>query len=302
MTKMSSPRIGRHEQSASKALRESAVGAACEQILRPISQHFLDLGVGISQFLHVAKITYVQAAAAAIRNSGQRPTVSRVAAITGLQRKEISHLISPPKGAPVFSVREPPTMRVVSAWRSSAEYRDARGKPRSLQIEGTHSFRQLVETHAGDVTHVALLRELERLDWVRRTPEGLVSLNATPADLKRKHAESQVLALRLADFASAIVSSSRSIGLEHYAGFRESRPTDPRVGAALSRAFSRRAEEFLESFDRWVSRSVRSNGAVPTDATQFGIGIYLIERKPAKAPEEGRPTKRPRATRRAKRA
>lgn len=284
------------------SLREGAVGVACEQILKPISQHFLDLGVGISQFLHVAKVTYVQAAAAAIHSAGQRPTISRVAAITGLQRKEISQLMAVPSKSPIFSVREPPTTRVVSAWRLNKEFRDSAGKPRLLPIEGRPSFRQLVETYAGDVTHMALLRELERLNWVRRTNEGMISLNATRTDLKRKHAESQVLALRLADFASAIVSSSRSVDLGHYAGFRESRPTDPRIGAALSRAFSRRAEEFLHGFDRWLSRSSRHGGSLTADATQFGIGIYLIERKPARRWDIGRPAKRPRAIRRAKRA
>ena len=55
-----------------------------------------------------------------------------------------------------------------------------------------------------------LLRELERLNWVRRTNTGLVALNATPADFKKKFAESETLALRLADFALVSMRSGRA--------------------------------------------------------------------------------------------
>jgi len=302
MTKASEIGGADRAQTTRENRRGSAVNAACEQILRPICEHFLDLGVGISQFLHVAKLTYVRAAAAAIRETGQRPTVSRVAAATGLQRKEVSHLIGASSGHLVFNVREAPTMRVVSAWRQRKEYRDAVGKPRPLPIEGEGSFKELVDTYAGDVTHVALLRELERLSWARRTESGLVALKATQSDLKRKHAESELLASRLADFASAIVSSGRSAGLQHYASFRESQPADVKIGAALTRTFSRRAEDFLDGFDRWVSRSVRQSGGGLADATQFGIGIYLIEKRAKNGAKVG-PTPKPRRTTpRAKRA
>src|SRR4051794_9232459 len=80
---------------ASTVGHAGSVNAACEQLLLPICQHFLDRGMGVSQFLHLAKVSFVNAAVAAIKHSGERPTVSRVAAITGLQRKEIRLLTEP---------------------------------------------------------------------------------------------------------------------------------------------------------------------------------------------------------------
>jgi uncharacterized protein DUF6502 len=253
---------------------------SCEEALRPISNQFLELGFGVSMFLHVAKRAYVQAAVAAIKRTGQRVTDSRVAAITGLQRKEIRLLSQTSPEDESLVARLPPTMRVIAAWQSDSTFRDRSGRPKPIDLEGSNSFRTLVERYAGDVTHVAILRELERLKWIIRTPNGQLEIQKRTAEMKAKTSEVGKFASHIADYASALNGVGRAFDSKGYSGHRESVPTDRRVGAALTTIFSRRAEEFLNSFDRWVSRSQKQSqtSEVPGAAT-YGIGVYLVERE-----------------------
>lgn len=281
--------------------REVSLSAACEELLLRISQHFLDRGIGVAEFVNMAKIAYIRAAVTAIKESGQRPTISRVAAITGLQRKEIKFLTNSPAKTQMAAIREPPIMRVVIGWKINKNFREANGRPRELAMEGNFSFRTLVETYAGDVTHVALLRELERLRWIRRAPNGRLILCATPAQLRARRMEAQEFASRLADLASALSLTPKHGPSGGYVGFRESKATDVRIGAALARTFSKRAEDFLDSFERWVSRSSSHDAGDTVRAlSSYGIGIYLVEKKAP--PDLKEQLFVPTPTRRAKRA
>jgi hypothetical protein len=171
-------------------------------------------------------------------------------------------------------------MRVLAGWQSDSTFRQKGGRPRPLCVEGKNSFRTLVEKYAGDVTHVALLRELERLQWVRRNAAGLIAIQRRPSDVRQRTTAVETFAARIADYASALGEPSSVVEKASYAGHRESLPTHKRVGAALTRIFSRRAEEFLDSFERWVSRSRKQSGATGDSPTaKYGIGVYLVERK-----------------------
>lgn len=297
------PASERQMQIGSDANHIRHLSSSCEEVLAPIARQFLDLGLGASLFVHLAKQAYVTAATEAIRGSGQRPTVSRMAAVTGLHRKEIKAITQAKNDAAQISARLPPTMRVVAAWRADRDYISQAGRPRMLKLEeGRASFRALVERYAGDVTHVAMLRELQRLGWVKRTPGGAVVLNARAHELKALGQVASEFASRISAYASALSAKSNSTDQASYAGYREAAPLDSRVGAALARTFSKRAEEFLNSFDRWVARSGKQSAVSSNriNATRFGVGVYLVDRaKTAAAKTLSGDTK---ATRRAKRA
>jgi hypothetical protein len=200
-----------------------------------------------------------------------------VAAITGLHRKEIRLLTRDGDDEPL-SVKLPPATRVMNGWDTDPTYKNKNGRPRSLRIDGEASFKTLVETYAGDVTHVALLRELERLKWVKRGASGKVEMHRSATDSRKRAEAVEYFAARIADYATALASPDGSFDSGAYAGHRESAPTDRRIGAALTRTFSRRAEEFLNSFDRWVLRSSKQT-AGSRSASKYGIGVYLVERK-----------------------
>ncbi|MET0292479.1 MAG: DUF6502 family protein [Steroidobacteraceae bacterium] len=286
-------------RSPGTALELGELSHACEAALNPISVRFLELGFGVNLFLQVAKRAYVNAAISAIRRAGERPTHSRIAAITGLQRKEVKALIDGLSEESQSSTRLPPTMRVLIGWQSDTEFLASNRKPRALPIEGEGSLRKLVEKYAGDVTHVAILRELERVSRVVKRADGLVELLQPGPDLTSKLQSIETFSACIADYAVAMTGKGEPVDGGVYAGHRVAKPTDARVGAALARTFSKRAEEFLDGFERWVSRAGKESAISTREATStFAIGVYLVERPVAKQldrrqrPPTSRPSKR----------
>lgn len=285
-----------------EAAHIQAMCQACEQVLVPISREFLNLGLGVGLFLQAAKHAYIQAAADAIRQSGQRPSVSRIAALTGMQRKEIKLLSTSAADEAQAIQRLPPFMRVVSAWRADGEFCGPDGKPKSLSVEdGQGSFRSLVERYAGDVTHVAVLRELQRLAWVKRTKKGEVVLTSRLQDLKILGVSAAEFANRISAYATALCVSRAPGEAAAYAAYREAPPMDVRVGAALAKTFSKRADEFLAGFERWVSRSNRHSSANPANPmAKFSMGVYFLDnslQRPVEVPVAPKAKPTPRAKR-----
>jgi hypothetical protein len=273
---------------------------SCEGALTPIAAQFLELGFGAGSFLQSAKKAYVNAAAAAISRSGERPTHSRIAAITGLQRKEVKALSEGWMDETSLLGKLPPTARVIAGWRADPAFLQKSGKPRALRIEGDNSFKTLVARYGGDVTHVSLMRELQRSALLKQRDDGLLELQQGSAPAQERLKDAENFAARIADYAAALSTKGRAAQIGSYVGHRVASPSDPRIGAAMARTFARRAEDFLNGFERWVARSVAVRAGVqPADAGTFSLGIYLVERS---AEDSTTRPERERATRRAKRA
>jgi hypothetical protein len=274
---------------------------ACESVLSPIAAQFLELGFGVGSFLQAGKKAYVNAAIAAIRRSGERPTDSRVAAITGLQRKEIKALSGTHANELPLSAKLPPTTRVLQGWLTDPSFHSKLGSPRALAVEGRDSFKTLVEKYGGDVTHVSIMREFERLELLRRREDGLLQLERRTVQGSHNLRDVENFAARVADYAAALSAGDEATLTKSYVGHRLANLADARLGAALSRTFARRAEEFLDGFERWVARSMgdHSSEHEQGDGVCFSLGIYLVERPPEK--KDPRP-QRSAPTRRAKRA
>ena len=92
----------------------------------------------------------------------RKQSVSRIAVITGLTRKEVSRLLK-------FSVpndkeksdRYHRASRVVSGWRRDKDFLNSGRRPAIFSIIGPgKSFQQLVKRYSGDIPHRAILDEL----------------------------------------------------------------------------------------------------------------------------------------------
>jgi hypothetical protein len=86
--------------------------------------------------------------------------MSRVAILTGLDRREVSRIRSlHPQQAQPRSVCKP--TQVLEGWHRDSEFLDASGAPRDLHVEGpTGSFEMLVRRHAPSIPHVAMIKQL----------------------------------------------------------------------------------------------------------------------------------------------
>lgn len=131
-----------------------------------LARTLLRYSVSAQEAERLLRRAFVEAAARDYGVRGRPTSKSRIAALTGLSRKDVAQLLDP-EHAPRDAASPNRAIRVVSAWLREPAYRDGDGGPRSLPISGPEpSFESLVHRYSGDVPHRAMLRELERVGVV----------------------------------------------------------------------------------------------------------------------------------------
>jgi len=138
------------------------------KLLQPLARLFLHFGISYREFCELSKAAFVDVAREDFGVHGRPTNASRIAAMTGMTRKEISRIrrkIDNGEGAQTD--RQSPINEVLAAWCSSDEFLDSRGQPRRLPLKGERaSFESLVRQHAGDIPEGAMRKELQRIDAI----------------------------------------------------------------------------------------------------------------------------------------
>ena len=273
---------------------------ALANALLPAVRVFQMGGFGVGEFEVAARLAFVQAAAVQGRTKGGRTNVSRMAAMTGLTRKEVRQLLQilEAKGRLVApSASRQRTARVLEAWRTDPLYLDDRGRPRVLSVAGAGpSFRTLVRSYAGDVTPTAVLRELERTGAVRPTGDGRVRCrSSSTASGAADSAFLLEFAQRLQEFASAMAAAAETGESRVFYGFREAAISPPDLARLFRTTFADRAASLLDGADRWVASRQRQRpprGHAPAAGTQpvnVRLGVFLSDTQPPATPAPLRP-------------
>lgn len=164
-------------------------------LLQPIARLFLRFGRGYREYSDLSKAAFVAVASEDYGVHGRPTNVSRIAAMTGLTRKEISRIRSRlQSGQGAVAERGTPLQELMDGWHSSDEFLDDKGAPKPLAFSGGYgSFQSLVKQFAGDIPEGAMRKELERIGRVRLKQDGLV---LCPPDAAALEAE-EVMASRL---------------------------------------------------------------------------------------------------------
>ncbi len=165
-------------------------------LLRPLARLFLRYGRGYREYSELSKTAFVSVASEDYGVHGRPTNVSRIAAMTGLTRKEISRIRGRlERGEGAVIERQTPVREVIDAWRSNDEFLDAAGEPAVLPLDGEEgSFRSLVKQYAGDIPEGAMKTELKRIGALEceegryrllpEDPDRFVSEDAMAAELR----------------------------------------------------------------------------------------------------------------------
>lgn len=140
-------------------------------ILRPVVRFCLRRGLSFQAFLDLSRALFVEEARKEIERGGDSANVSRISALTGLNRRQVTEqTVSPdpkPSSATMLS-------RVTGTWENDRRFSSRDGKPRLLSCEGTGSeFHYLVAAVSKDLNAYTVLKELERAKRVEREDGGV---------------------------------------------------------------------------------------------------------------------------------
>ena len=260
-----------------------ALSAATLDLLRPLVRILLRNHVSHRTFAELAKRVYVEVANIEFGIAGKKQTVSRIAILSGLTRKEVQRLLVPPTDSKSIADEEyHRASRVVTGWIRDPYFGDGKGHPRPLQLEGKRaSFSKLVKSYSGDIPVRALLDELLRVGAVKRLKDGRICL------LSRGYIPQEGSAEKLhvlgTDTADLIATIDHNVYLK---------PTKPRfqrkvmydnVPVDAAKAFrilaAAEGQELLEKLDRWLAHRDRDVNPASKGAgrVRVGLGIYHFE-------------------------
>lgn len=258
-----------------------ALTAAVVRLLRPLVRLLLRYGVSYGVFADLAKAVFIEVAAREFALPDRRQTLSRIAVLTGLTRKEVARLQG--QGAVADTVAERHynrAARVVAAWVRDGRYHTAGGAPAPLSLEGAGSFSELVQRYSGDMPPRAVLDELLRVGAVTLDETHRACLGER-AYVPRHSADAKLHILG-SDVALLIATIDHNLSPGNELRFQRKVAYDNLPAEILPelRQLSRqKAQQLIEEMDHWLAPHDRDlNPTVQgRGRTHAGIGIYYFE-------------------------
>ena len=240
-------------------------------------------------FTDIAKRAYVDVAASEFRIPGKKQSVSRVALLSGLTRKDVQRLLDTRDTADEdgdAGERYNRAARVVAGWVRDTDFSDAAGNPRILPLQdgnpqGGASFAELARRFSGDIPFRAVLDELTRVGVVEKLEDGSVRLKVRAYIPESGDADKlNILGTDVADLVSTIDHNLQQGGTEPFFQRKVMYDNVPSEAAQEFRKLSRsQAQALIEKLDKWLSQHDRDASPKTTGTGQMrtGIGIYYFE-------------------------
>ncbi|HEV7431837.1 MAG TPA: DUF6502 family protein [Steroidobacteraceae bacterium] len=253
------------------------------QALVPVAKLCMKSGMGAGELQIAVKIACISVAAESAK-LGNRLNHSRIAAATGLTRKEVRTLFGLVKSGGVTAGKEVAkqrTTRVLHGWRTDPEFLDRRGSPVPLIVRGPGlTFHTLVRRYAGDVTPISVLNELVRTGAVSIASSGRVAVRKTTPRVKGYGSDvvSEV-AQRLRDFGATLVGNIERPETPIFVGFNEIPGLSADEAALFQVTFSDRAASLVDGVDRWRTSQARIRSKARSkdkSGVRVGLGVFLV--------------------------
>ena len=156
---------------------EQTLQRAVTRMLRPLVRLLLRHGVAHATLSDWLKRLYVETAASDFTLEHRKPSISRIALVTGINRKEVRRVLDSPTTPESRREKHNRAARVIHGWRSDPDFSDDAGAPRPLPFsDGGNDFTALVKRYSGDIPARAVLDELLRTGIVARDDGDLLRL------------------------------------------------------------------------------------------------------------------------------
>jgi hypothetical protein len=262
---------------------KGAVRAAVLRLLEPLMALLLDGGVGVGDFIGLAKVAYVRAASRRGRIGGrevQRPNVSQIAVVTGMTRVEVTAILA--TGEAVSRTTEhnrQRTERVLSGWWTDPAFLTPQGEPAILVMKGPRrSFEALCRRYSGDQHAAAPIREeLIRVGALRRLSDGrLQALSRTYATVRWDPEGIAAVGEQLAEHCATLVANLEQPTRPRLARQVVNVRLNPKYAPVLIRDIESSLRVQADGLDDNLNDPLHT--AEPgAPAMRLGVGFYVFE-------------------------
>jgi hypothetical protein len=270
--------------------------SAARALLRPVVRVLIHNGVTYGEFCKLAKTEFVDVCARDFGLQGRPTNMSRIAAMTGIDRKEVKRVRDALESTdPVQETQraQDRLTRLLSAWHQDDFYAATVGVPKLLPLDAPlpePSFTGLVKAYGGDIPVSTLLKELIASGCVEKVfaEDGVnfalmavkrfyVPANNNPESLLRASAVS-------AELLDTLFHNLYLVGKEKKARPRfERRASNNHVSVRHLQAFEQfvdqQGQAFLERVDAWLTEH---EVVGEEESVRLGVGAYTINYAPVK--------------------
>lgn len=280
---------------------KQALLAAYRHLLTPLVRILLRNGTSYLEFTEVARQVFVDVAGRDFTLPNRKISLSRIAIMTGLSRKEVARLAreGKKKKAVGSSILNRVT-RVLQGWYTDPDFTGPYGVPLDLQFDDVgrkSSFSELVRRYSGDMPARAMLDELLRVGAARiEADSGLIrvlSRSYIPESLDPENVRyfgSQVRCfVDTLDYNMRRPTPGTGKRFERIVFADEG--LSPRDAESFDSFLRERGQQLLIELDDWFATRTRPKPGEP--AVHTGVGVYHYvrseeaEKALAKMLEEG---------------
>lgn len=260
--------------------------SAFRSLMTPLVRILLRNGISFREFAEVLKDVFVAVCARDLVVPGRRLTLSRIAIVTGLTRKEVSTIVRDDElRRKALETNANRAAKILEAWHSDTRFLGPYGFPRDLLIEGddpSGTFSDLVRENSGDMPVRAMLEELMRVDAARVVEGGEVV-----RVLKRTYIPTEMTPEMIQIFSQAvrryIETVDYNLSLQETKSRRFDRAVYPDPGLRVIDVpvFQQEVREYLETviaeIDYKTSKYQRLDDPESETTTRVGVGIYFYQ-------------------------
>lgn len=261
---------------------KGAVRAAVLRLLEPLMKLLLDAGVGVGDFIGLAKVAYVRAASRRGQvggKEGQRPTVSQISVVTGMTRVEVKAILD--TGESVSRTTEHNRQRaerVLSGWWTDPAFLTPQGEPAILRLRGPRrSFEALCRRYSGEQRVAPILEELAKVRAIRRLADGRVqALSRTYATVRWDPEGIAAVGEQLAEHCATLVANLEQPIRPRLARQVVNTRLNPRYAPVLIRDIESSLQVQADALHDNLNDPIHTAEA-GAPAMSLGVGIYVFE-------------------------
>ncbi len=255
---------------------QQTLNNSLRKILQAIIKTLLRNGMSYGEFDLIARKSFVDVAFRDFAQPGKKQTISNVAILTGLNRKEVKKMHETDGqdiGADGRQYNR--VVRVLGGWINDPRFLRKDGEPRDLDYEGKNSFSELVRDYSGDMPVAAMQKVLLRSGNISFSDGNRVRL-LSHAYLPSDDAEEKLTILGT-DTSELIETIEYNLTAAPQDLRFQRKASNQNVAPAaipeIKRFMRRKGQAFLEEVDLYLSQHESSDDS----AVEIGISVFYHE-------------------------
>ncbi|MCP4980095.1 MAG: hypothetical protein GY935_06325 [Gammaproteobacteria bacterium] len=232
-------------------------------------------GMSYGEFDQIARKCFVDVANKDFSPAGKKQTVSNVAILTGLNRKEVKKLSELDFESASDSRQYNRVVRVLSGWINDPRFLRKDGNPRDLEYEGVDSFSELVREYSGDMPVAAMQKVLLRSANIKFTDNNKVRLLShayLPSD-----DPIEKLTILGTDTSQLVDTIDFNLSAAEEELRFQRKASNPRVAVTsipeVRQFLKRKGQAFLEEVDLYLSQHESDDDS----SAELSVGLFYHE-------------------------